>query len=66
MTDAELDEYHQLNESLLTRILTDYPLDVLHANHLIYQPVAAVNPCKASGTKLIIYPHGSSIEYIIR
>ena len=66
LSDEELEEYHRLNEKLLTRILSQYPLDVLHANHVVYQPVAALPACKATGTPLVVYPHGSSIEYTVR
>jgi len=66
LTDDELDEYHRLNETLLTRILGEYKLDVLHANHLVYQPVSALEACRATRTPLMIFPHGSSIEYTVK
>lgn len=66
LTDEELAEYHRLCESALTQILSQYQLDVLHCNHLVYQPVAARQPCLATNTPLVIYPHGSSIEYTIK
>jgi glycosyltransferase involved in cell wall biosynthesis len=66
LTDEELSAYHQLNETLLTRILFRHRLDVLHANHLVYQPVAAIEACRATNTPLIIFPHGSAIEYTIK
>jgi len=65
LTNSELDEYHSLNDKLLKLILSEYQFDVLHANHLIYQPVAALGPRVATSTPLVIYPHGSSIEYVI-
>ena len=66
LTNEELDEYHQLNHKVLYSILSKTKLDILHANHLIYQPNAALEACKSNNTPLIIYPHGSSIEYVIR
>jgi glycosyltransferase involved in cell wall biosynthesis len=66
LSDDELEEYHKLNERLLAKILSRYKFDVLHANHLVYQPVAALEPCKTTRTPLVIFPHGSSIEYTIR
>lgn len=66
LSNSELEAYHQLNERLLTKILSGYHLDVLHANHVVYQPVAALRPCKMTGTALIIYPHGSAIEYTLK
>ncbi len=66
LSQSELDDYHKLNEAVLRSILAEAKLDVLHANHLIYQPVAALEACQSTGTPLIIYPHGSAIEYIIK
>ncbi|MBN2351978.1 MAG: glycosyltransferase family 4 protein [Spirochaetales bacterium] len=66
LTDDELNEYHSLNQALVTAILSEFKMDILHANHLIYQPVAALEACRVTGTPLVIYPHGSSIEYVIK
>jgi len=66
LSDEELKEYHRLNERLLTEILSRHSLDVLHANHVVYQPLAALPACQATGTPLVVYPHGSSIEYTVR
>ena len=66
LSDSELAEYHQLNVRLVTRVLLAYPFDILHANHLVYQPVAALEACKITGTPFIIFPHGSAIEYTVK
>lgn len=66
LTNAELKKYHALVVNSLIAVLKAYPVDVLHANHLVYQPVAAAEACKVTGTPMIIVPHGSSIEYTIR
>ena len=66
LTDEELKKYHELNASILVKILSKHRLDVLHANHLIYQPVAALQACQMSNTPLVTFPHGSSIEYTIK
>ncbi len=66
LSDEELSEYHELNEQVLHLILSENRFDLLHANHLVYQPAAALEACKSTTTPLIIYPHGSSIEYTIK
>ncbi len=66
LTDGEIDAYRRLNEDLLHAILSRQKLDALHANHLVFQPVAALRPCRDTGTPLIIYPHGSAIEYTVK
>ncbi len=66
LSDEELRNYHQLNVQTLQAILSEIRPDILHANHLIYQPVAALEACERTGTPLVIYPHGSSIEYVVK
>ncbi len=66
LDDGELAAYHQREEALLRAILGACRLDVLQANHLVYQPVAALGPCRETGTPLVIYPHGSAIEYTVK
>jgi glycosyltransferase involved in cell wall biosynthesis len=66
LTNDELRVYHEFVVKTLQSVLENYPLDILHANHLIYQPVAAAKVCKTNSIPFIIYPHGSDIEYTIR
>ena len=66
LSDEELALYHRHNEQVLRVILEQHALDVLHANHVVYQPVAAKEPCLDTGTPLVIYHHGSSIEYTVK
>ncbi len=66
LSDDELRDYHELNEKILTKILSEYPLDILHANHLVYQPMPSIKACQETSTPFIIFPHGSSIEYTVR
>ena len=66
LDDGELAAYHRREEALLRAILGSCRLDVLQANHLVYQPIAALGPCRDTGTPLVIYPHGSAIEYTVR
>ncbi|MEM1282898.1 MAG: glycosyltransferase family 4 protein [Chlamydiota bacterium] len=66
LTDKELQEYHSDNEIILTKILEEYQYDLLHVNHLVYQPMVVRKACKATRTPFIIFPHGSSIEYTVK
>jgi len=66
LDDDELAVYHRREEALLRAVLAECRLDVLQANHLVYQPVAAAGPCRETGTPLVIYPHGSAIEYTVK
>ncbi len=62
LTDAELDQYHEENVEAVKDILARHPVDVLHCNHLVYQPVVAAD----LDTPFVAFPHGSSIEYVLR
>ena len=62
LTDVELEAYHRLNVDAVRAILEKHPVDILHANHLIYQPCVAAEV----GVPFVVFPHGSSIEYVIR
>lgn len=66
LTDEELASYRDLNRKVLELILSTHPLDVLHCNHVVYQPIIANGPSQKTNTPFIIYPHGSSIEYTVK
>ncbi len=66
MTTAEIEAYHRFVVSSLRSVLKAYPVDILHNNHLVYQPVAAAEVCIDLGIPYIVYPRGSAIEYTIR
>lgn len=66
LTNEELREYHEQNECILQAILEENKFDILHVNHLVYQPIVVRRICKETGTPFIIYPHGSSIEYTVK
>jgi len=58
LSDAELDAYHELNVNAVGRILNQHPVDILHANHLVYQPCVAAE----LDVPYVVFPHGSSID----
>lgn len=66
LTDEELKEYHCFVVNSLRSVLKAHPIDILHNNHVVYQPVAAEEVCKELKIPFIIYPRGSAIEYTIR
>lgn len=51
---------------MLDAIFGEVKLDVLLANHIVYQPIAALNPCKKHKIPLVTYLHGSAIEYTVK
>ncbi len=66
LTDAELAEVRTVARESLRRVLTTFPVDILHANHTVLQPTIAADVCPSMGIPFVIYPHGSDIEYTIR
>ena len=66
LSDAELEEYHRFVAASVEAVLRATPIDVFHANHVIYQPVIAAEVCPRFGIPFIIYPRGSAIEYTLR
>lgn len=62
LTDTELEAYHALNVAVVRAIVRRHPVDLLHANHLVWQPSVAA----AAGVPFVVYPHGSSIEYVLK
>lgn len=66
LSRQELNDYHLLNETVLYKLFETVSIDVLHANHLVYQPIAALKPAQKMGIPMVIYPHGSSMEYVLK
>lgn len=66
LTDDELSEYHDAMVAVVRATLEAEQPDVLHCNHLVYQPVVARQACEATGTPYYVVPHGSSIEYTVK
>lgn len=66
LTDEELQEYHDVSCRALKTVLSNHTLDLLHCNHVTYQPQIAEQVCAETNTPFIIYPHGSAIEYTVK
>jgi glycosyltransferase involved in cell wall biosynthesis len=66
LTAAELNEYHAAGAAVVARALRDDRCELLHVNHLVYQPRIALDACRHAGVPFYIVPHGSSIEYTVR
>ncbi len=66
LSDAELHEYHTQTVAVLRHVLALHPVDVLHANHLVWQPQVAAEVAADLGMPFVVFPHGSAIEYTVR
>ena len=65
LDDTQLSDYHTVSTTAVRAVLTAFPMQVVHANHLVYQPIVCADACAAVGVPFIIFPHGSSIEYTV-
>ena len=66
MTDDELHNFKSLNARVLRSIIENNSLDILHCNHVVYQPEIAREVCKDLNVPFVVYPHGSAIEYTVK
>lgn len=66
LTDEELKNYKALYSRVLRSILEEYQLDILHCNHVVYQPEIVRDTCKELNIPFVVYPHGSAIEYTVK
>ncbi|TXH43107.1 MAG: glycosyltransferase [Actinobacteria bacterium] len=66
LTDDELAEVRSVATAAVGDVLAAYPVDLVHANHLVLQPTIAADACARLGIPFVIYPHGSDIEYTVR
>lgn len=61
-SDRELRQYHAHCVRAVCAVLERHPVDLLHANHLVWQPMVAAE----TGAPFVVFPHGSAIEYTVR
>ena len=62
LSEEELSRYHELSAGVVEAVLTAVRPDLVHANHLVWQPSIVAE----TGHPFVVFPHGSSIEYTIR
>ena len=66
LTSEELTGYHDLSVRSVFAALREERPDVVHANHLVWQPVVADAACAELGIPFYVVAHGSAIEYAVR
>jgi glycosyltransferase involved in cell wall biosynthesis len=66
LTDDELAEYHRAMVNVVRAVLSSERPQVLHTNHVVYQPVVAAEVCPELGIPFYVVPHGSAIEYTVQ
>lgn len=66
LTDEQLNDYHRAMVRCLGHVLDAEHPDVVHANHLVWQPVVQADVAPPRSIPYYVVPHGSSIEYTLR
>ena len=59
---AEIEAYLARNVDVVRRVVAEYDITVIQANHLVLMPVVA----QRVGVPYVIMPHGSALEYAVR
>jgi glycosyltransferase involved in cell wall biosynthesis len=62
----EVEAYVNRNVRVLTRIVRDYGITAIHANHAVPMSMVAQRVRRATGVPFAIMPHGSGIEYAVK
>ena len=66
LSDTVIGSYLQTNIKILTQIIDEYNVDVIHANHAVLMSVVAQRVSKLRNIPFAIMPHGSAIEYAVK
>jgi glycosyltransferase involved in cell wall biosynthesis len=66
LSDREIEAYLDRNVRVLERIVDEYGIDAVHANHAVLMSVVAQRIRETRGVPYVIMPHGSALEYAVR
>ena len=64
--DAEIEDYLQINIKVLTQVVDENQVKVIHANHAVLMSVVAQRVAIKRRIPYAIMPHGSAIEYAVK
>ncbi len=66
LDDGEIEKYLLTNIKVLTQVVDENKVKVIHANHAVLMSVVAQRVAKARKIPYAIMPHGSAIEYAVK
>jgi len=66
LADEDIERYIETNVSAIARVVAEERISVLHANHIVLMPEVARRVKARCGTRYVIMPHGSAIEYAVK
>ena len=62
----EIETYIQRNVAVVSRLVREGGITVIHANHAVLMPTVAGRVAETEGTPFTVMPHGSDIEYAVK
>ena len=66
MDDVDLDDYIHVNVAVVTRLVREHGITVMHANHALLMSVVAQRVSAWTGVPYAVMPHGSALEYAVK
>jgi len=66
LSDDIIEDYLNRNIEVLKKLLRDYDIKSIHANHAVLMSVVAQRVFSSTGIPFAIMPHGSAIEYAVK
>jgi len=66
LSDDAIDDYLNRNTKVVRRVVNDFEITALHANHAVLMSVVAMRVSSETGIPYAIMPHGSAIEHTIK
>jgi glycosyltransferase involved in cell wall biosynthesis len=66
MDDVALEDYIHRNFEVVSRVVREHGITVMHANHALLMTVVAQRVATWTGVPYVVMPHGSALEYAVR
>jgi glycosyltransferase involved in cell wall biosynthesis len=66
LDDNALEDYIHRNVAVVSRVVREHGVTVMHANHALLMTVVAQRVSVWTGVPYVIMPHGSALEYAVK
>jgi glycosyltransferase involved in cell wall biosynthesis len=66
LSDQELEDYLHRNVQVVTQVVRNHDITVMHANHAVLMTVVAQRVSAWTGVPYVVMPHGSALEYAVK
>ena len=66
LDDKALEDYIHCNVDVVTRVVREHGITVMHANHALLMTVVAQRVSAWTGVPYAVMPHGSALEYAVK